>query len=744
MMNDTPMTFHLGGLPPPVRDRATAIGIAEKDCLFSVCSDLTLEARPKDVWMLVSSEKIVAIQAEDEEHAEINGPFDVKSIEKTRAFQTVGSAFLQVQIDGAFVDVIRYSNAFREQFGRARNQIENLINERPVEPEALTQESEQICPQCGLPYPRRGTACPRCNASKSVFYRSAELMKPYAPYIALLLVMMLAGVGLGLVPPQLQRILIDEVLTTGRNRHWLKWILLGLLSAAAARAVFQVFIGRTSSFIGTRITRELRERLHAKFLTLGVDYYDRNSVGQLMSRVLHDVDFFHGFVVQVAQGFLLNTMLVLGIGGILFLMNRQLAFLVLLPIPLVVVGTWNFYRYIYPRYYRRSDSRAKMAKLLTGFLSGMRLVKAFGQEDRESERFGKSAEYVQDAQRSVEMNVSSFNPLMAFVFNLGGLIIWYAGGEFVLGQRMSLGTLLAFATYLSMFYQPITHMTMFSNWVTGFISASHRVFEVLDATPSLPQPKHPKRLKRMQGAIEFRNVSFGYDPYEPVLKNVSLTIEPGQFIGVVGKSGSGKTTLINLLCRFYDPQRGQVLIDGLDVREIEPRDLHRQVGLVLQDPFLFGATIADNIAYGQPEADAKSIIDAAKAANAHDFIARRPLAYDTMLGESGAGLSGGERQRVSIARALLCDPRVLILDEATSSVDTESELAIQKSLDVLGKGRTTIAIAHRLSTLKNADHIFVVEDGQIAESGTHEELLDLEGIYHRLVLIQTELTKLEL
>jgi ATP-binding cassette subfamily B protein len=238
-------------------------------------------------------------------------------------------------------------------------------------------------------------------------------------------------------------------------------------------------------------------------------------------------------------------------------------------------------------------------------------------------------------------------------------------------------------------------------------------------------------------------VTFGYDPFNPILKNVSLKIEAGQFIGIVGKSGSGKTTLVNLICRFYDPQQGQVLIDGVDVRELAPDDLHRQVALVLQEPFLFRASIWENITYGRPDADPISVINAAKAACAHDFVARRAVAYDTQLGERGAGLSGGERQRISIARALLCDPRVLILDEATSSVDTESEQEIQRALSIVGRGRTTIAIAHRLSTLKNSDRIYVIDDGRLVESGSHEELMALGGMYHNLVRIQTELTRLE-
>ena len=328
-----------------------------------------------------------------------------------------------------------------------------------------------------------------------------------------------------------------------------------------------------------------------------------------------------------------------------------------LPIPFVIVGTTFFWRHIYPRYYRVWDSQSKTAQLLSGLLSGIRLVKAFGQEQREQRRFSGAAEYLQGSRRSLETSVATFNPIMGFIFGLGGLIIWYAGGNLVLKDRLSLGTLMAFFGYLGMFYGPISSLSMFSNWVTGFVSAGQRVFEVLDAQVAVREVARPVRLPHLRGRIEFRNVTFGYDPYNPVLKNVSFTVEPGQFVGIVGKSGSGKTTLVNLLCRFYDPQEGQVLVDGVDLRELSQEDLRRHMALVLQEPFLFRATIAENIAYGRPDAEPLAILNAARAANAHDFIARRPAAYDTRLGEHGAGLSGGERQRISIARALLCDPR---------------------------------------------------------------------------------------
>jgi len=729
----------VGEVPARLRARPEVHQLGADPCLFSVRSDLAMDGTAAEVWLIVTPAKAFVLAASNA----TNEVFLLKNVQKVRTFQTVGSAFLQFLIDGVYVDVVRYSNACREMFGRAQVQLQRLIEGKPVQLEALKQPSELICPACGLPLPARRAACPRCAGGKSIFFRSVGLMKEYQGFIVLLLGMMIVGVGLDLVPPYLTRILVDKVLTPKQHIDWLPLILLGLVGASLGRQLLNVFIGRTSSFIGTRITKELRERLQRKLMNLSVDYYDRHSAGSLMSRVLYDVDYFQGFVSQVAQGFLLNVILVLGIGAVLFTMNWHLALLVLLPVPFVVVGTMFFWKHIYPRYYRLWDSQSKMSQRLTGLLQGIRLVKLFGQEEREQQRFSESAQYMQEARRSVEMSTATFGPFMGFVFGLGGLIIWYAGGHRVLEGEITLGTLMAFFGYMGMFYGPISAMSMFSNWLTGFLSAGQRIFEVLDANVSVAEDRNAVRLPDLRGAIELRNVTFGYDPYSPVLKGVSIKIEPGQFVGIVGKSGSGKTTLVNLICRFYDAQDGQVLIDGVDVRQIAQHDIHRHVALVLQEPFLFRATIMENIAYGRPDAPPLAVMDAAKAANAHDFIARAPAAYDTRLGERGAGLSGGERQRVSIARALLCNPKILILDEATSSVDTESEQEIQKALAVLCKGRTTIAIAHRLSTLKNADVIYVIDDGKIAESGSHEELLARKGVYHNLVRIQTELARLE-
>jgi ABC-type multidrug transport system ATPase subunit len=329
---------------------------------------------------------------------------------------------------------------------------------------------------------------------------------------------------------------------------------------------------------------------------------------------------------------------------------------------------------------------------------------------------------------------------MQLVFSLGGLIVWFVGGRDVLGGTMTLGGLMAFLAYLAMFYTPLSTLAQLTTWLTSFLTASQRVFELLDTTPRVAESEERAELPPLRGAIRFENVTFGYDRNHPVLKGFNLGIRAGEMVGIVGRSGSGKTTLVNLICRFYDTDDGRVTLDGHDVRRLPREYLRSQVGVVLQEPFLFRGTVWENLVYGRPSATPEEALTASKGANAHDFVMRLPWAYDTPLGERGAGLSGGERQRLSIARCLLYDPRILILDEATSSVDPESERAIQEALAVLTRDRTTIAIAHRLSTLRHADRIVVLNRGKLIEEGSHEELLAHGGTYARLVRMQTEVS----
>ncbi|MCM8776770.1 MAG: ABC transporter ATP-binding protein/permease [Candidatus Omnitrophica bacterium] len=727
-------------VPKTVIDRLEELGVSLKDIKLTAVADLDIQGDFTTVWVLVSSEKIMALP---EKGRGMEVIVELKDVESTRVYCTVGSAFFQARVGGVYIDIARFTNILRYKFERLSSQIENLRAGKLVDNKVLQEPHPLLCKTCGMPLREEGAACPRCAKEGGMIKRLLSLIMPYMHWMVAIFFITAIAVGFNLVPPQLVRILVDDVLTTKRHTEWLIWLVLALIGTEVFRAQFNTLIGTLSTSVGTLITYSLRTRMFRKLQELSIDYYDKNSAGMIMTRFSSDVEQLHGFVSQIGQGFLINILLFIGIGIMLFTINARLAIYVLVPIPFVVSGTWFFWHKIYPRYYKLWDSQAKMSSFLHSIISGIRLVRAFAQEEKEIERFEKRAMNLRDANRAVNLSVAAFNPLMAFFFSLGGLIVWYAGGKSVLAEKLTLGELMAFLSYITMFYTPLSSLTLLSNWFSGFITATHRIFEILDTEPTLKPPARPVDIKKIEGDIEFRNVTFGYDPYHPVLKNISFKINKGEMIGIVGKSGSGKTTIVNLICRFYDPQQGVVLLDGYDARTIPLEVIHRNIGIVLQEPFLFRGTIAENISYGNPKATYKEIIAAAKAANIHESIMQMPSGYDFYLGEGGAGLSGGERQRVGIARVLLCDPPVLILDEATSSVDTESEIKIQEALAVLCKGRTTIAIAHRLSTLKDADRLYVIDRGRIVEYGSHEELMKSRGIYYKLVEAQTKLSTID-
>ncbi|MCL5408709.1 MAG: ABC transporter ATP-binding protein/permease [Candidatus Omnitrophica bacterium] len=716
------------------------LGIKESDIKIKTSTNLDTAGNPADVWIVVTESKIVVIPESGAQNPVI---IELDRVKFLKIRQTVGSAFLQVQIDNTFIDIVRFSNFLRYRFEDLIIQIDNLKLKEATSDKRINAPSPLLCPKCGLPLQIENASCPRCLQQGSILKRVFVLIGPHTGWIFILLFFTIIGVGLSLIPPQLTRILIDDVLTTKKHIAWLPWIVIALVATAFLSSQINMLVGVISTSIGTKVTFELREKLFKKLQSLSIDYYDQHSVGTLMTRFISDIEAFNGFVTQAGQGFLLNIILILGIGIMLFSINFRLAIYVMIPVPFVVFGTMFFWQKIYPKNFKVWDGQSKMSNFLNNVLSGIKLVKAFSQEEKEVRRFVFTSEKLRDAQRDVQLKTSIFNPLMGFLFGLGGLIVWYAGGKTVLAGTLTLGELMAFLSYIGMFYAPLSNLSLLSNWFSSFTTATHRIFEILDTEPTMQESSSAKKLPGIKGDIEFKNVYFGYEPYQPVIKGVSFKIQAGETIGIVGKSGSGKTTLVNLICKFYEVQKGNIFIDGKNLNEILSSDLRKHIGLVLQEPFLFKGTVADNINYGKPDATLKEIINAAVNANAHEFIMKMSNGYDTWLGERGAGLSGGERQRIGIARALLCNAPVLILDEATSSVDTESEKKIQDALYNLVKGKTSIIVAHRLSTLKDADRIYVIDDGKLIEWGSHKELMDLKGVYYKLIKIQTELTKIE-
>lgn len=720
-------------------------GLGDGPLILTTSSDLDVSGRVSRSWLLVNPARVAVMS--DGETPRVLRDVPMTSAQKFRAHSVVGSGFLQAQVDGVWVDLLRYSNGLADRFSKVARKLEALRAEGQVDFFPEDDVDLHRCRTCGMTLRFPGDVCPQCMDRKAIRAKVWELVRPYRVAALGILALLIVGVIAELVPPKLQQYLVDDILKVEHRSQPIDVLSRSLLAIvlflACTRVVLAVVAelkGRLSLQVGTALTADLRARMVQKLQQLSVAFYDRHQVGVLMNRVAYDTEVLHGLIQQITGGFLLQILQLIGVGAMLFTLNTTLAMYTLIPMPLVLAGSWFFWRYVYPRYYRYWDSASKQAGALSGMLSGIRVVKAFAQEEREFERFRQSSDYLRKSRLAVEQSSTSFSAVMQVVFSLGGLIVWYVGGLDVLGDRMTLGSLMAFLAYLAMFYAPLSTLAQLTTWLTSFMTACQRIFELLDTPARITNAASPVTLPEKVGTIRFENVTFGYDRHHPVLEDVSFEIPAGKMIGIVGRSGSGKSTLVNLICRFYDVDEGRVLVEGCDVRLVHGVELRRHIGVVLQESFLFRGTIWENLIYGDPDATPEMVITAARAANAHDFILKMPFGYDMPLGERGAGLSGGEKQRMSIARAVLYDPSILILDEATSNLDSESEKSIQEALFALTRGRTSIVIAHRLSTLRNADRIMAFERGKLLEEGTHDELLALDGIYAGMVKIQTRLS----
>ncbi len=737
-------------LPPEVAQELDQRGLNGVPVLLSTTTDLSLSGQPRRHWIVANRDNVAAVadgNAADGDQPAIATHVAVRDVAEFRTLGAIGSGFLQAYVDDHWVDLARYSNADAEQFHRVARYLEDLRTSGTLEVAADATTKAKHCPTCGGRLLTAAVGCPRCIPRKAILGRLGQMLWPHRATAAVMCGLMLVAVAAELAPPKLQQYLVDDILKGGQAspdpRSLTAALLAVVLALATARVVLSIVNfakGRLATRVGVALTFDLRAKMVEKLHALGLGYYDKQQVGSLTSRVAYDSEVIQSLLQQVTGGFLLQIVQVTAVGVMLFTLNPKLALYTLIPAPLVLAGSWYFWKRVHPKHYRFWDSSSKQAGMLTGMLSGIRVVKAFAQEPREYKRFNRISGYLRECRQNVDYSTAAFSASMALIFSLGGLIVWYVGGREVLDGKMTLGALMAFLAYLAMFYTPLATLSQFTTWLTNFLTGCQRVFELLDTPVDSTDPADPEPLPNVEGRITFENVSFGYERHQPVLRGVDFEIAPGETIGVVGKSGSGKTTLVNLLCRFYEVNEGRVLVDGHDVRHLAAHDLRQHIGVVLQEPFLFRGTIWDNLVYGLPTSPPEQAITAAKAAQAHDFILKSPLGYDTWLGERGAGLSGGERQRLSIARAILFDPPVLVLDEATSSVDAESEQAIQQALKALTRGRTTIAIAHRLSTLRDAHRILVFDRGQLVEQGSHEDLVAKNGQYAKLVRLQSQVS----
>ncbi len=588
----------------------------------------------------------------------------------------------------------------------------------------------------------------------AVIWRLLGYLKPYKKGVFLGMGAATLVTLLSLLPPLLSGYLVDRVIRPVQDGKVavadvvrIAWLgVLGMALVLVLNKLCAWLRLRLLAVIGELVVRDLRDQLFAHMQKLSLSFYSRKKTGSLITRVSSDTDRLWEFLAFGVVEITLALVTLTALSGVLLYLDFGLGLVMALPVPVLCLAIHAHGRRMNRWFTRAWRKWSRLTDVLSDTIPGMRVVKAFNQESREKRRFSqRNADAVSEFNR-VHASWTSFWPGLTFALEATVLCVWVIalprllGTEHALGPSLSLGKFVSFLLYTTMFVQPVEIMGQVARIMHRATSSAHRVFEVLDTQPEVVDVPHPTRLERIAGEVELERVTFAYDGVRQVLKGISFKVRPGELIGLVGPSGGGKTTLINLLTRFYDVTGGRILIDGVDVRQLDSGCFREQVGIVLQEPYLFHGSVLDNIRYGAPDASFDDVIQAARVANAHEFISRLPHGYDTVIGERGHTLSGGERQRVSIARAVLKNPRILILDEATSSVDTETERKIQEAMDRLVAGRTVFAIAHRLSTLRKADRLLVIQDGSLVEHGTHAELLaNPSGVYTKLHRLQQEL-----
>lgn len=647
--------------------------------------------------------------------------------------------------ENATTEIAAYStNTKRQRLFAFCDIVERLFRgDEITEEDQIFEQFNAKCPKCGKVYENQfRKVCTNCVKKGAIFKRLFGFLAPYKAYVALVIFCMLATSAISLINPILTgQLLYDRVIDKGGDLHTLP-MLFTVLSAIFALALVGLGVGILQNWANAkmsyRMSNTMKQTLFESIMNLSLSYFNQNPTGRLISRVDYDVDRLRAFFVSTIPTFVINVVNFIGLTIFLFLLNWKMTLIVFIPVPIIVI----IFRVMLPKmgrmYTKQWRAASSFNSMVNDSLGGIRVVKAFAKETEETYRFTHYATRLYKTNLKVNVTALTIFPVVGVLIGLSSTMIWGYGGMQVMGMKMSYGDFVTYLGYIGMIFAPLQFFSTFTDQLTDVINAANRMFEVLDQVPEIMDAHDAVEMPEFKGDIEFKNVSFHYNPNRPILKDVNIKINAGDNIGLVGHTGSGKSTIANLITRMYDPITGSILIDGVDLKKIKISSIRRNIAIVSQEIFLFRGTIADNIRYARPDATMEEVIAAAKAANAHDFIIRLPEGYETMVGVGSRSLSGGERQRVSIARALLMSPTILILDEATAAMDTETERLIGDALSRLVEGRTCITIAHRLSTLKDCNYLFAIENGEIAEEGEPEELLARKGVYYKLYTLQSE------
>ncbi|MBR4342205.1 MAG: ABC transporter ATP-binding protein [Lachnospiraceae bacterium] len=711
--------------------------------------------------------------------------YDLEKVKSLKGELQVACSVLVAEIDGISYRLTAFSNLYKREMHKLIRTFDKLCMElrgnpfdkgapdnkktdKKDDPDAgLTKEErlekirtygkeeegegDEYCPVCGMMYPDRSRkVCPRCMDRKSIFFRVLGYFKPYRGKIVLMFICYILTSLLNLVWPYLNgTILYDKVLA--KNNDFLKqfgiedgkyitalmMVVLTMLMTRLTLIFIHMLQGIFAAKIVTGVVCDMKKSIFGNMGKLSISFFRSRQTGSLMTRVMSDADRVTGFFIDGCPYIFINGLMIIVSLVMMFSIKWQMTLMVIFIMPFVMLIGLKLRPRVWTQFGHRHRAERAVNSQVNDNLTGARVVKAFGQENRETTRFEKNNLRLRDAEMSIVGTQNLVRGSYSGIFELLNISVWLIGVYLIMvAGEIELGVLITFVGYVGQLQGPINFFSRVFHWWADSMNSAQRMFEIIDSVPEIREAENPVNLENPEGRIELKNVSFGYEVNRPVLKELNLDIKAGSMLGIVGRSGAGKTTLVNLISRMYDPQEGQILIDGKDIKDLSFKSLRRNVAMVSQETYIFMGTVEENIAYANPSASHADVIRAAKLASAHEFIMRMPDGYDTRIGSSGRELSGGEKQRISIARAILSNPKILILDEATASVDTETERDIQKSISYLVKGRTTISIAHRLSTLKDADYLVVIDNGKITERGTHKELEEMKGTYFKLMELQ--------
>lgn len=711
--------------------------IGEEEVLYSLPYDIEDGAFIDDGYLIVTRSAIYRGRGNT-----IADCWTLASLSDFTAEKLYGGAGLYAKQNGNSILLCRFVSGKHLARYSVVARACNVLCEDQNAPAAHNDEPEEFCPTCGRRYLRGTHFCPYCRKKSEIYKKLWDMTKGMRLMLLFPLFASAISMVLRFVVPQVQKIAINNYIVPADGVE--RGPMAGFLVVVAAIITFDllnraisVLQGRISAISGNKFTLHLREQMFEKLHTLSMSSISKKSAGDLMGRINDDVSTVQNFITNLLPSYFSQVFSFVIALVILIWMNPLMCLFVFIPLPIAVFAILRFWKFMQSRWRRSWMLRRRTNEHLHDTLNGIRVIKNYGNEQRAIEQFAEKVDAQAKQDEQTTKIFDTFFPVIGFVLRLGNYLIMLYGNIMLFGGTMTVGELNQFNSYAGILYEPLMQINQIPRNITEFMTSLSKILEILEEEPEIQDVKEPKDVK-INGDISVRDVTFGYDSYNPVLEHINLEVNKGEMIGIVGHSGSGKTTLINLIMRLYEAGQGQILIDGVNIKDISQTALRSQIGVVLQETLLFSGSVRDNIRYSKPDATNEEIIQAAKMANAHDFIIGLPQGYNTIVGEKGYSLSGGERQRVAIARALIHNPSILILDEATAALDTETEKLIQDALGHLTENRTTLAIAHRLSTLRGADKLLVLDHGRVAEFGTHKELLDKRGIYYKLVMAQTE------